>query len=366
MVSYFIAMGKLIGTIIVVIAVAGLIVWSVAHFFPVQLTDKPAPRITFDISSLVKLGILTTTPSPQIVTEDEMATSTLHSIEITDGVKHSIPLKELVSSGEAQEGISSIDAPKFVSTTGAGSFLDNDDLGIVVDMRGVQRFYSYKILVWHEIVNDTIAGQRVLVTFSPLSMSGIVFDPVANGEGVEFSVSGKLWNSNLVMYDRETNSLWSQILGEAIAGEMTGTTLPVLSSDILTFGAFKKVFPHGEVLSTDTGVERVYGLNPYGEYYTQKKLLFPVAHEDRRLASKEVVLGIVIDGEAKAYYPPVIKKKGEITDTFASTTIVARYDKELEAVRLFEEIDGTLERLNPIATFWFAWAAMHPGTELYK
>lgn len=366
MVSYFIVMGKLIGTIIVVIAVAGLIVWSVAHFFPVQLTDKPAPRITFDISSLVKLGISTTTPSPQIVTEDEMATSTLHTIEITDGVKHNIPLNELVSGGVAQDGIPAIDAPQFVSTTGAQSFLEDDDVGIVVDIRGVQRFYPYKILVWHEIVNDTIAGQRLLITFCPLCMSGVVFDPMVGSDRAEFGVSGKLWNSNLVMYDRQTNSLWSQVLGEAIVGEMTGAALQVLSFDILEFGTFKKIFPQGEVLSTDTGAERIYGLNPYGDYYTQKKLLFPVAHEDKRLAAKEIILGIVLDGKAKAYYPPAIKRKGKIVDVFASTTIVAQYDKELEVVRLFESIDGTLERLNPIPTFWFAWAAVHPETELYR
>lgn len=366
MVSYFIAMGKLIGTIILVIVVAGLIVWVITRVFPIQLANQPAPRVGFDISSLLKLNTPTTTPSLPVVESIAGATSTLNTIEITDGVKHSIPLNELVSGGVAQDGIPSIDAPKFVSTTGAQSFLENADVGIVVDMRGVQRFYPYKILVWHEIVNDTIAGQGLLITFCPLCMSGIVFDPMVGGDRAEFGVSGKLWNSNLVMYDRGTNSLWSQVLGEAIVGEMTGATLPVLPFDILEFGTFKKTFPHGEVLSTDTGVERVYGLNPYGEYYTQKKLLFPVAREDKRLATKEVILGIVIDGKAKAYYPPAVKKKGNITDTFASTTIVAQYDKELKAVRLFEEIDGTLERLNPITTFWFTWAAVHPETELYK
>lgn len=359
-------MGKLIGIILFIIAGAGLVVWSATRLFPIQLTKKSAPRIGFDIFSFLELNIPTTTPLQKTIKNNTTTTSALHASEITNGANPRVPLEELVSNGAAQDGIPSIDAPKFTSTTGAQSFLDDDDLGIVVDMRGVQRFYSYKILVWHEIVNDTIAGERVLVTFSPLSMSAIVFDPVVGGDKIEFGVSGKLWNSNLVMYDRKTNSLWSHVLGEAIVGEMTGATLPVLPFDILKFGAFKKVFPHGEVLSTDTGVPRAYELNPYGEYYTQKKLLFPVAHEDKRLASKELVLGIVIDGKSKAYYPPAIKKKGEIADVFASTTVVARYDKELEVVRLFEQVDGTLERLNPIPTFWFTWAAVHPQTELYK
>lgn len=362
-------MGKLIGTILFIIGGAGLVVWWAIHVFPIRLTKKPAnPRIGFTISSLLRLNASTTASQQHNTEKTERVTSTpaTPSIEITDGVKHSIPLEELVSSGEAQDGILSIDDPKFVSTTGAQSFLDDSDPGIMVDIRGVQRFYPYKILVWHETVNDTIAGQRVLVTFSPLSMSGIVFDPLVNGDRVEFGVSGKLWNSHLVMYDRKTNSLWSHVLGEAIVGEMTGATLPVLPFDILTFGTFKKAFSHGEVLSTDTGHERVYGLNPYGEYYTQKKLLFPVAREDKRLASKDMILGIVIDGKSKAYYPPAIKKKGGVVDMFASTTIVVRYDKELEVVRLLEQVDGTLERLNPIPTFWFTWSAVHPETELYK
>lgn len=359
-------MGKLIGIIIIVIAVAGLIVWGITRVFPVQLTEKPAPRIGFDIFSLLKVSTPPKIPSSPVVESITGATSTSNNIEITDGVKHNIPLNEIVSGGVAQDGIPSIDAPKFVSTMGAPLFLDDDDLGIVIDMRGVQRFYPYKILVWHEIVNDTIAGQRVLVTFCPLCMSGVVFDPMVGSDRAEFGVSGKLWNSNLMMYDRETNSLWSQVLGEAIVGEATGATLSILSFDILKFGAFKKAFPHGEVLSTDTGHERVYGLNPYGEYYTQKKLLFPISHEDKRLVAKEIILGIVIDDKSKAYYPPAVKKKGRVTDIFASTTIVAQYDKELEVVRLFEEIDGTLERLNPITTFWFTWAAVHPETELYK
>lgn len=286
---------------------------------------------------------------------------------LTDGIRHSVPLDEILSGGPPPDGIAPIDHPKFIAVAAASKFLGDDEIGLALDYNGAHRFYPFQILVWHEIVNDTINGQRVLVTYCPLCRSGAVFDPVVNGERVEFGTSGKLWNSNLVMYDRKTKSLWPQVLGEAVVGEMTGAKLPILPSDIVHFGAWKKTFPTGEVLSRDTGAVRGYGTDPYGNYYTSPGTYFPLTHTDNRLGEKELVLGIVIGGKAKAYSPAAIKRAGEITDQFAGQTIVAKYDAGLEAVRLFEKKpDGTLERLNPVTAYWFSWAAAHPDTELFK
>lgn len=288
-------------------------------------------------------------------------------IMITDGVKHSVPLEEIVGGGPPKDGIPSIDNPKFISVSEAGRFLSDKEPGIALEIRGVKRFYPFQILVWHEIVNDSIGGQRVLVTYCPLCLSGIVFDPVVKGERVEFGTSGKLWNSNLVMYDRETDSLWSQILGEAIVGEMTGTRLKVLPSDMTLFGDWKSVNPEGEVLSRDTGAVRFYGRDPYGDYYNTPGTFFPVGNKDDRLSEKDFVLGVVINGKAKAYWPESIKQKGEVEDSFQGKTIIARYEKDIDAVRLFEKKqDGTLQRINPFPNFWFSWVAAHPDTELYK
>lgn len=185
---------------------------------------------------------------------------------------------------------------------------------------------------------------------------------------MEFGTSGKLWNSNLVMYDRQTDSLWSQIIGEAIVGEMTGAKLTVLPSDQIRFGDWKKLHPNGQVLSRDTGATRFYGRDPYGNYYTDNSDVgFGVKASDSRLQNKDFVLGVVVDGKAKAYYPPAIKAKREVTDEFAGKTIIARYEPDLGAVRLLEKkADGTLERINPFSAFWFSWVAAHPNTELYK
>ncbi|MBI4085053.1 MAG: DUF3179 domain-containing protein [Candidatus Liptonbacteria bacterium] len=288
-------------------------------------------------------------------------------IMVTDGVKHSVPLSEIIGGGPPKDGIPSIDNPKFISIAEAEKFLNDSEPGIALDIGGSARFYPFQILVWHEIVNDTIGDQRVLVTYCPLCLSGIVFDPLVRGERVEFGTSGKLWNSNLVMYDRKTDSLWSQILGEAIVGEMTGTQLRVLSSDMTRFGEFKKQHPQGTALSRDTGAIRFYGQDPYGDYYTTPGTYFPVGEKDSRLCDKDFVLGIVVNGKAKAYLPETVKKAGEIRDRFEGKDIIARYEKEIDAVRLFEKkADGTVERINPFGTFWFSWAAAHPGTELFK
>ena len=288
-------------------------------------------------------------------------------IMTTDGTKHSVPLDEIVGGGPPEDGIPSIDNPTFVSIIDAGKFLNDNDVGIALESNDTARFYPFQILVWHEIVNDTINGERVLVTYCPLCLAGIVFDPVVNSERVEFGTSGKLWNSNLVMYDRKTKSLWSQILGEAIAGEMTGTQLKVLPSDMIRFGEFKKQHPTGTVLSRDTGATRFYGQDPYGDYYTTPGIYFPVGKKDDRLEDKVFILGIVVNGKAKAYVPEAVKKVGEAIDQFEGKIIVARYEKEIDAVRLFEKkVDGMVERVNPFGAFWFSWVAAHPETGLFR
>ncbi|MBI2594703.1 MAG: DUF3179 domain-containing protein [Candidatus Colwellbacteria bacterium] len=288
-------------------------------------------------------------------------------LQVTRGVKHIVPLDQIIGGGPPKDGIPPIDNPKFTSIQEAGSLLNDEDPGIAVELNGAKRFYPYKILVWHEIVNDTIGGQRILVTYCPLCFSGIVFDPTVKGERVEFGTSGKLWNSNLVMYDRKTDSLWSQILGQAIAGEMAGTKLKILPSDLVKFGDWKKLNSNGQVLSKDTGAVRSYGTDPYGDYYTTPGTYFPVSKRDDRLSEKELVMGIEVNGKFKAYWPEAVKRAGQVTDIFEGKTIILKYEKDIDAVRIYEKMpNGELVRINPLTGYWFSWAASHPNTELYK
>jgi len=286
----------------------------------------------------------------------------------TDGVRHSIPLEEILSGGPPKDGIPSIDNPKFVSIVDANDWLTDEEPGIAFSRGNTHRFYPYRIIVWHEIVNDTIEGERVLVTYCPLCLTGFVLDPLVQGERVEFGTSGKLWRSNLVMYDRKTDSLWSQVLAEAIVGEMTGAKLAILPSDQMLYRNWKKKFPQGEVLSQDTGATRFYGQNPYGDYFSATGLALSLANpKDTRLANDAFVFGIVINERAKAYSTEAVKAQGTVEDSFEGTDLVLRYDKELDVVRMYKKgSGGEEERINPISGFWFSWAAAHPDTELYK
>lgn len=332
--------------------------------------------IAFAIIALILLAVIAgrqlTTPKVKLpkgqTTTESITRETTRKVFVTDNTRHTIPLNEIIGGGPPKDGIPSIDDPKFVSVKNAESFLADAEPGIAVSHEEIDRFYPYQILVWHEIVNDAYNGKRVLVTYCPLCLSGIVFDPVVQGERVEFGVSGKLWENNLLMYDRMTDSLWSQILGEAVLGEAVPAALPIIPSDITMFGNWKKVHPNGEVLSQDTGATRFYGTDPYGSYYTEPGTLFPSrGTADTRLDQKDFILGIVINGSAKAYYPPTIKAVGQVEDVFEGVTIVAQYEEELDAVRLFRKNpDGSLERINPFPSFWFSWVAAHPKTALYK
>ncbi|MBI4023179.1 DUF3179 domain-containing protein [Candidatus Berkelbacteria bacterium] len=287
--------------------------------------------------------------------------------DVTDTTKHSIPLEENVDGGPPRDGIPSIDDPEFVAISEASGQLADDKPGIAIELGGVARFYPYEILVWHEIVNDTLPdGQRILVTYCPLCRSGIVFDPLVDGERVEFGTSGKLWNSNLLLYDRTTESLWSQVLGEAVVGPQTGTKLTILPSDISSFGAWQQAHPAGQVLARPANSNRTYGRDPYGDYATTTGTYFPLSNRDDRLGEKALVYGVEFDGQTKAYPDDLIRRVGTVHDTFNGREITAQYDAGADTVRLFVNTDGGRERLNPFVTYWFAWAAAHPETALYE
>lgn len=283
-------------------------------------------------------------------------------ILVTDGVKHSIPLNEILSGGPGKDGIPSIDDPRFVSVSEA-TFLNNDEPGLGLTVNGESRFYPYKILVWHEIVNDTIAGEPVLVTYCPLCATGIVFERRVDGEVQEFGVSGRLWQSNLLMYNRagneENESLWSQVLGEAVLGVHTGKKLSVVRSDVVRFGDWKEAHPNTKVLSEDTGAARDYGRDPYGDYYTSESVSFGATFNDDRLHPKALVHGIEIDGQYKAYHDDALS--GTVTDTFAGQNIVVN---KTDSGEITFTANG--EPLPSIPGFWFSWLAVHPETELYK
>lgn len=241
----------------------------------------------------------------------------------TNTSKKSVELNELIAGGPPKDGIPSIDNPQFISPDEANDWLNNSEPVIAFEIEGTARAYPLQILIWHEIVNDEINDIPVLVTFCPLCYSAIIFDRRVNGEVHEFGVSGFLRHSDMIMFDRKTESLWQQFTGEAIVGEYTGTQLEVIPSQIVSYEQFKESYPGGEVLSKDTGHQRNYGQNPYVGYDDVSNTPFLMGDlEDDRLKPMQKVIGVRIEDHQKAYPYSVTKQERVINDEINERPIV--------------------------------------------
>src|SRR5919106_1809145 len=184
----------------------------------------------------------------------------------TDFSKHSVPLSEFQSGGPPRDGIPPIDDPRPSSQDDAEEWLSEPEPVLVVEVGGKARAYPVQILVWHEIVNDELGRRPIAVTYCPLCNSSVVFDRRVEGRELTFGTTGNLRKSDLVMWDRQTESWWQQLNAQAVVGELTGTRLEVLPSQTLSWADFTAAFPEGDVLSRDTGSDRPYGANPYEGY----------------------------------------------------------------------------------------------------
>jgi hypothetical protein len=335
----------------------------------------------------------------------------IFKLSLGQEIKHTVPLDKILSGGPPQDGIPSIDNPKFQSVQEADEILEDSELVLGLNINGDIRVYPLQILVWHEIVNDVVGDQPVAVTYCPLCFTNQVFNRTLNdGNTVEFGTSGKLYNSNLVMYDRKSNSLWSQALGEGIVGEYAGVKLERIPFDIAYWKEWKELYPESKVLSRDTGSVRPYGADPYGDYYTNDLILFPVANDDKRLGLKEIIIGLENKDQYKAYKLQEIETKKVINDVIGEDKKIALVSLEPFMIRVFDRvIDGNddgnkivvdlfynettntlidrvtgselnfdgkfinkqlqgkkLERLPMDQGFWFEWAAFHPETEVFS
>ena len=216
---------------------------------------------------------------------------------LTDFKISSVQIDEIMTGGPPRDGIPAIDKPAFVGVIQANEWLDDREPVIAVSHGGVARAYPLQILMYHEIVNDVIADTPVSVTFCPLCNASIVFDrTVSQGDAtrvLDFGTTGRLRNSDLVMYDRQTESWWQQFTGQGIIGEYTDTRLAQLPSQIVSYGAFREAFDDAQVLSNNTGFNRPYGNNPYRGYDAIDSNPFLFRGDiDPRLPAMERVLSI--------------------------------------------------------------------------
>jgi hypothetical protein len=230
-----------------------------------------------------------------------------------------------------------------------------------VAWQGEARAYPIAILDWHELVNDTLGGLPILVSYCPLCGTGIVFDRRIEGAVRRFGVSGLLYRSDLLMYDRETESLWSQISAEAVTGPSLGRRLALLRSRVERLGEWKRSHPETTVLSRETGYRRDYTRSPYAGYADSHRLAFPVDF-DRRYHPKMPTLGLRIEGGAARAYPAleVVRAGGVVEEQFAGRPIRVSFDSEGQVFRFVAP-----DRVEVVQGYWFAWAAFHPDTSIF-
>jgi hypothetical protein len=234
-----------------------------------------------------------------------------------------VDLDEIQSGGPPKDGIPPVDDPQFDTVAEASKWLNSREPVVVVSIDGETKAYPVQILTWHEIVNDSIAGTPVSVTFCPLCNATIVFDRRKGGEVLDFGTTGRLRKSDLIMYDHQTESWWQQFTGQAIVGKMAGTVLDRLPASIVAYEDFRAAYPDSQVLSRRTGYSRAYGNNPYRGYDSiedQPFLFFdPV---DKRLPPMERVLDVSIGDTHKLYPFAALKKEAVINDQVDDMPVV--------------------------------------------
>ncbi len=289
------------------------------------------------------------------------------TLQTTDKVKHIVPLNQLVSGGIAKEGIPSIDQPKFESVSVSDQYLNNDGLGIAIEQKGSIKFYPYQMLVWHHAINDVAAGEPILISFNPLTLAGAVFERTVSGSVLDFGVSDRVYNNDLLLYDRKTQSLWDPMMHQSIIGELAGTSLTFYPFSIMTWNDFKTLHANGSVLSRKSGFERDYTHDPYESYYSDQRILFPVSSKNDRLSSKEFVVGLETTQGWKAYPLKQIEKETVITDKIGSLSVSIEKERSTSIIHAYlVDANGSHTKELPfIQSYWFAWAAAYPQTDLY-
>jgi hypothetical protein len=268
---------------------------------------------------------------------------------------------DIVAGGPQRDGIHSVDKPTFVPSEEA-TWVDDGTpvLGVVV--KGDARAYPVHLMDYHQIVNDVVGGVPVVVTWDPLTGAPLAFERTVDGRVLEFGVSGLLYNSGFLMYDRATESLWSQFLGKAISGPLSGKTLRrgrIRQEDMTSW---RTRVTRTKVLERPLPHAIDYRFSPFEKYIVADGASFPVKASDPRFHAKELVVGVVADGKARAYLGSILTREGGwVEDTFRGRKIQIDYSTELAVFR-WEAPDD----VEVTEAYWFAWKAFHPDTEVWK
>lgn len=274
-----------------------------------------------------------------------------------------IPSQEIHHGGPTKDGIPALDTPSFVTASNAGFLQDKDPvLGIM--RKGISKAYPIKIMNWHEVVNDVFDDEHITVTFCPLCGTGMAFTAQQDGQTLHFGVSGLLYNNDVLLYDRATQSLWSQLLTQAISGPLKGEKLSPIVIEHTRWAHWRQTHPNTLVLSDNTGFSRDYQRNPYVDYDNSPTIYFPVSAQSEQFPAKERVLGLTLNGQYKAYpFSELSHGNEKIIDNFAGQKITVHFNKKAQSAKVF---DNQGQALPSTTSFWFAWYAFHPETKIYQ
>jgi hypothetical protein len=390
-----------------------------------------APRRLITVASLVAMLVLACGSATPVPTRPPVATPPAAGgpadLQVptapwkTDFSISSVHLGTITAGGPPRDGIPSIDAPRFESIAAARSWLPDDAPVIALEVAGTARAYPLAILVWHEIVNDTLGGVPIIVTFCPLCHAALVFERTVDGQVLDFGATGNLRYLDLVMYDRATETWWQQATGEAIVGTLTGSQLTFLPAQIVSLADFALAHPDGDVLSRDTGASRRYGQNPYpGLDRADPRPFSYVNQVDGRLEAKERVVTVELDGSALAIAYADLARERVIEIDRRSTSIVVVWKPGTRSALDLDRMDASRDvgatgvfspvlagrrltftpgpgpevamidrqtgsgwsvtglaltgpltgsRLDPVIhadPFWFSWAGFRPDTQIWQ
>ncbi len=391
-----------------------------------EVTQVPASPAATEVPSPVAEAAATPSPTaiptpPATLLPEEPPPAGAESQFSTDFGKHSVPYSEILSGGPPKDGIPAIDDPQFVSVEEADEWLEPQEPVVLVQVGEEARAYPIQILMWHEIVNDAVGGVPVTVTFCPLCNTGVAFERTFEGQVLDFGTTGRLRFSNLVMYDRQTESWWQQATGEGIAGEFSGRQLTFVPASMISWADFKAAYPDGTVLSRETGYSRNYGRNPYTGYgdVNRSPFLHDGPETPGTLRPMARVVTVDLNGEAVGYPYEVLQEVQVVNDRVGGVPIVVlwapgtasaldagsvaggedvgaatTFSRELEGQTLTFVFDGDRgwrldeqtgsewdvlgravsgplagSQLTPVVSinhFWFSWAAFRPETRVYS
>jgi len=283
-----------------------------------------------------------------------------NGFDVSDAV---VPADEIIWGGVPRDGIPPIHNPKFLDADDADFVRDRDRV-LGVFRNGFAKAYPIRIMERHEVVNDTFGDETIVVTYCPLCFSGMAFTVQNEHFDLKFGVSGLLFNSDVLLYDYQTGSLWSQIRSQAISGPLKSILIPAIPAAHTTWRDWKNRYPDTQVLSTDTGFGFRYRSSPYREYERSRDLMFPVRNRSRDYRNKERVLGIKFGNVQKAYPFKELRKYDMTTfsDSIGGNTVTIEWFEDDDYARVIDD-DG--EEIATVIVYWFAWYAFHPETEVF-